>query len=482
MQEEQDVVPDGSYDIVADVHGIGDVSNINSNCCIRNPCHSPSAQWSDVDLRPCFDANHCVSNISTPRPTSCCGFNDLSAMTDPLSSPDVDFHDTMSLSQSMCCDIGSLQNCKHHFKQTCSCVCLSGHVCGHVDVPVMGSAGHGKLVVHSSDSRIATSVNSAGDGQVFFSQGNGIRQSMPDVFSSTLFNSRQLVTSGNHVCNKDSLCAGSSSAGLGSIYLGSATVDTEPMALLQRDAFGGGSDIGSISPCKTCLTELQGNNPNDGDITSRDVSCVTQLMHSPDLRFTGQRDNLTAPTMSYGEYKCVGDASDISWHISPPIWTTLALQTAASDSIPHEKEIEFLSAIKIPFCNSNFPLFTSVMATNVNMPTVGSCDRPNLRRPIPKNSTRIFCNGVSVCGQACLGRSLLNQTQWSSGQTVTGAGALHNIDVFLEALLEDECALYAGRLQSHLKPIGTACDRLHVRDPVAMVLSEGDDMVSVLVL
>ncbi|KAL8618141.1 hypothetical protein ACOMHN_034368 [Nucella lapillus] len=61
----------------------------------------------------------------------------------------------------------------------------------------------------------------------------------------------------------------------------------------------------------------------------------------------------------------------------------------------------------------------------------------------------------------------------------SGCDALKNTDLFLEALVEDECALYAGRLHSFFRnPATVVCDRQESPDPVARVLSEGDDMVN----
>nr|KAG5686305.1 hypothetical protein BaRGS_010301 [Batillaria attramentaria] len=85
--------------------------------------------------------------------------------------------------------------------------------------------------------------------------------------------------------------------------------------------------------------------------------------------------------------------------------------------------------------------------------------------------------GMEATSEVMAGpRVKLDNMEMISGQGERRGVALRDPDVFLEALLEDECALYAGRLQSFFRQMEMSCDRKDLPDPVARILTEGDDM------
>ncbi|XP_076461601.1 uncharacterized protein LOC143294069 [Babylonia areolata] len=176
-----------------------------------------------------------------------------------------------------------------------------------------------------------------------------------------------------------------------------------------------------------------------------------------------------------------------SLQMSPPIWTTLALHSAVkndSPQTPRETEQQVLpTANAHAQCISESLLSqeTEAMLQTLNHSSISLS--PNRERPdrSPKRVSRFknHSHGASTAFRASPSkRSPLRSTlSHRHGRVASlASSALKNPDLFLEALLEDECALYAGRLQSFFRDKKTRCDRQDPPDPVARILNEGDDM------
>ena len=178
--------------------------------------------------------------------------------------------------------------------------------------------------------------------------------------------------------------------------------------------------------------------------------------------------------------------------VSPPIWTTLALQSAADNnrglalsglegrpsgtSSPHARQSPCVSP-----ASGEIEAIAAAVSRSISL-------SPKLiRRGSPsKRALRLGTRRRSISPtwspSSCTDKRSPLHATLRQGQGPIPGVALRNPDVFLEALLEDECALYAGRLQSFFKNMETSCDREELPDPVARILDEGDDMVSAQVL
>lgn len=199
------------------------------------------------------------------------------------------------------------------------------------------------------------------------------------------------------------------------------------------------------------------------------------------------------------------------FEVNPPIWTTLALRSAASSCLGSSAS-HTSSALSSQSTSSSGPLSQS--RTQHQQTTRSNCfpsgqnksgttpdeveavaaavtrsvslsPRPAQRiSPTKHIAARLAAGGRNrSMSPARRNRKPPNLAKRSpmraklrQGQGERRGVALRDPDIFLEALLEDECALYAGRLQSFFRQMEMSCDRKDLPDPVARILTEGDDM------
>ena len=191
---------------------------------------------------------------------------------------------------------------------------------------------------------------------------------------------------------------------------------------------------------------------------------------------------------------CEANGLAANFLVNPPIWTALALQSAANNNYNSSSSSSTSLALSGPESRPSgtgrplarhSPSVCEIEAVAAAVSRSITLSPKLVRRGSPpKRASRLGTGRRSnspalspSCSSSAAKRSPLRATL-RQGPGQIPAAALRNPDVFLEALLEDECALYAGRLQSFFKNLETSCDRLELPDPVARVLDEGDDMVS----
>ncbi|PVD30696.1 hypothetical protein C0Q70_09970 [Pomacea canaliculata] len=188
-----------------------------------------------------------------------------------------------------------------------------------------------------------------------------------------------------------------------------------------------------------------------------------------------------------------------SLRMTPPIWTALALRLAAStqEEAPAGRQWRgavshrpAASRLALP-CLAELEDVVKAMNRSVSLsPKLSHKVSPSKRAPmispnklahkVSTNKRVLTRRNRSASPASPLGGSIAarspRRARLRRAEAASGLGtALREVDVFLEALLEDECALYAGRLQAFFRH-DTACDRTELPDPVAKILNEGDDM------
>ncbi|KAL8618140.1 hypothetical protein ACOMHN_034367 [Nucella lapillus] len=179
-------------------------------------------------------------------------------------------------------------------------------------------------------------------------------------------------------------------------------------------------------------------------------------------------------------------------HLIPPIWTTLALRSAAksvrgSRISPNTQQMSPIVIQPVPpttndhtQCISDSILSEETIEENLNHNISISLKmiRPNNRLKCTPFGNHNHANSSGFRSSSTTSkRSPLHGIFKPKHGKMASCALKKNTEAFFETLLEDECALYAGRLQSIFKnPASLDCDRKEIPDPVATILNEGDDM------
>ncbi|XP_046371005.2 uncharacterized protein LOC124145332 [Haliotis rufescens] len=165
--------------------------------------------------------------------------------------------------------------------------------------------------------------------------------------------------------------------------------------------------------------------------------------------------------------------------IMPPIWTPLALKVAASRSSPKgdDSNVPSLKLDEESVCSDNreIPESSCEPSEACKRQCVEVSEQSRFRSLLQETKSSAFDQVVPA--SVTLVTSSLTSVTLSATSPLPPKQARHvpsDTDIYLDALLDDECALFTCRLQTFFRDVSEP--ERGVQDPVARTLMEGDDM------
>ncbi|XP_067650574.1 uncharacterized protein [Haliotis asinina] len=165
--------------------------------------------------------------------------------------------------------------------------------------------------------------------------------------------------------------------------------------------------------------------------------------------------------------------------IMPPIWTPLALKVAASQSSPKgdDSNVPSLKLDEESVCSDDreIPETSCEPSETCKRQCVEVSEQSRFRSLLQETKSSAFDQVVPA--SVTLVTSSLTSVTLSATSPLPAKQARHvpsDSDIYLDALLDDECALFTCRLQTFFRDVSEP--ERGVQDPVARTLMEGDDM------